>query len=78
MNLVWGMWGRGIEEVGGQRDSLKICVGYGELSMESDHRNEKMCMYLVCDFNRRWLKDSSLLCCIIIVLSVGCKVRYLM
>jgi hypothetical protein len=69
------MWGRGIEEVGGQRDSLKICVGYGELSVESDERNEKR---YICDFNRRWLKDSSLLCCIIIVLTVGRKVRYLM
>jgi len=33
-------------------------------------------MYFVCDFNGRWLKDSSLLCCIVIVLSVGCKVGY--
>ncbi len=31
-------------------------------------RSRKKCMYLVCDFNGRWLKDSSLLCCIIILL----------
>jgi hypothetical protein len=33
-------------------------------------------MYFVCDFNGRWLKDLSLLCYIVIVLSVGCKVGY--
>ncbi len=38
---------------------LDICVGYGELSLESDGKNEKKCTYLVCDFNERWLKDSS-------------------
>jgi len=26
-------------------------------------------MYFVCDFNRRWLKDSNLLCCMAILLS---------
>jgi hypothetical protein len=42
-----------------------------------------MCMYFVCDFNGRWLKDSSFLCCvfillenvegrIIIIVQVGC------
>jgi hypothetical protein len=35
-------------------------------------------MYLICDFNGNWLKDSSLLCCIIIVLSLGGIVRYVM
>ncbi len=53
-------------------------MGYGELSLESDGRNEKRCVYFVCDFNGRWLKDSSLLCCIIIILSVGGKVQYVM
>jgi hypothetical protein len=36
--------------------------------MERCVRNEKMCMYLVCDFNGRWLKDLNLLCCIYILL----------
>ncbi len=27
------------------------------------------CMYCVCDFNGRWLKDLSLLCCMAIILS---------
>jgi hypothetical protein len=31
-------------------------------------------MYLVCDFNGRWLKDSSFLCCILILLKVEGKV----
>lgn len=30
--------------------------------------NEERCMYLVCHFNGRRLKDSSLLCCISILL----------
>ncbi len=60
MSLVCGMWGRGIEEVGENEGiHLDICVGYGELSLESDGKNEKKCTYLVCDFNERWLKDSS-------------------
>jgi hypothetical protein len=39
---------------------LKNCVGYGELSLENDGRSGKKCMYLTCDFNGRWLKDSTL------------------
>jgi hypothetical protein len=53
-------------------------VGYGELPLESDGRNEERCMYLVCDFNGRWLKDSSLLGCINIILSVGGGIKYVM
>jgi hypothetical protein len=34
--------------------AFKTCVKWEE--------NGEMCMYFVCDFNRRWLKDSSLLC----------------
>ncbi len=36
--------------------------------MKRDMWGRKKCMYLVCNFNGRWLKDSSLLCCIIILL----------
>ncbi len=54
-------------------------MGYGKLfSFESDGRNGKGYMYLVCDFNGRWLKDSSYLCCIIIVLNVEGRVRHVM
>jgi hypothetical protein len=74
------MWGRGIEEVGeDEGDALEICVGYGKLfSFESDGRNGKRCMYLVCDFNGRWLKDSNYLCCIVIVLNVEGRVGHVM
>jgi len=37
-------------------------------------RGEKRCMCFVCDFNGRELKDSSLLCCIIILLKVKGKI----
>jgi hypothetical protein len=33
---------------------------------------------LVCDFNGRWLKDSSYLCCIVIVLNVESRVGHVM
>jgi hypothetical protein len=33
-------------------------------------------MYLGCDFNERWLKDSSFLCCTVILLSVEGRVIY--
>jgi hypothetical protein len=36
--------------------AFKTCVKWEE--------NGEMCMYFVCDFNGRWLKDLSLLCCI--------------
>jgi hypothetical protein len=53
-------------------------VGYGKLSLESDGRNGKICRYLVCDFNGIWLKDSNILCCTVIVLSVEGKKGYVM
>jgi len=48
--------------------------------MEKDVKNGERCMYFVCDFNGRWLKDSSLfngrwlkdsslLCCMVILLN---------
>jgi hypothetical protein len=52
--------------------------GYVKLSLERDRKNEEKCMYLVCDFNGRWLKGSSLLCCIVIVLNVEVKAGYVM
>jgi len=41
-------------------------------------RNGKKCTYLVCHFNERWLKDSSILCCLDVVLSVESKIRSVM
>ncbi len=35
-----------------------------------NERNGKRSTYFVCDFNGRWLKDLSLLCCIDVLLSV--------
>jgi hypothetical protein len=32
--------------------------------MERCVRNGEMCMYFVYDFNRRWLRDSNIFCCI--------------
>jgi hypothetical protein len=55
----------------------KLC-GLWKLSLENDVRNEKRCTYLVCDFNGRWLKVSSLLCCIVVVLNVEDRIEYLM
>jgi hypothetical protein len=41
VGLVRGMWGRGIKEMGEDEGiSLKICVGYGKLSLEREGRNE--------------------------------------
>jgi hypothetical protein len=42
--------------------------------MERGVRNGEKCMYFACDFNGRWLKDSSLLCCITILLNEKGKV----
>jgi hypothetical protein len=42
--------------------------------MERDVKGGERYMYLVCDFNGRWLKDSSFLCCILILLKVEGKV----
>jgi len=41
---------------------------------ERDVRGKKKCIYLVCDFNGRCLKDSSISCCIIILLREEGKV----
>jgi hypothetical protein len=60
------------------RGYLESCLGYGELSLEHDWRNGERCLYLACDFNGRWLKDLSLLCCIVIVLSVEYRIGYVM
>jgi hypothetical protein len=35
-----------------------------------EERNGERNMYFVCDFNKRWLKDSNFLCCTNVQLSV--------
>jgi hypothetical protein len=61
------MWQRGTKESGRER---------GIRDLESEVSEGKKCMYFVCDFNGRWLKDMSLLCCIVIILSVGSIIGY--
>jgi hypothetical protein len=46
----------GLEEVLGTSMAFETCAKWEE--------SEEMCMYFVCDFNGRWLKDLSILCCI--------------
>jgi hypothetical protein len=42
----------------GSKDySLKICMGYGKLSLKNDERNGKICTHFICDVNGKWLKD---------------------
>jgi hypothetical protein len=38
--------------------------------------NGKISIYFVCDFNGRWVKDSSFLCCIDVLLSVESRVGW--
>jgi hypothetical protein len=55
----------------------ELFLRYGEFSFK-DGRNGERCMYFVCDFNGRWLKALSFLCCIAIISSVGGRVGYVM
>ncbi len=68
MGLVCGTWGRGIEEGGG--DSLKIFGGWRRLTLSVEKKNGERNMYFVCDFNGRWLKDSSFIYCFDVLLNV--------
>ncbi len=52
--------------------------GYVKLSLENNRKNEERCTHLICDFNGKWLKGSSLLCCIVIVLNVKVRIGYVM
>jgi hypothetical protein len=62
------MWERGLEEVGEKEGFIR--------NLENEVNDGKKCMYFMCDFNGRRLKDMSLLCCIIIILSVGSRIGY--
>jgi hypothetical protein len=48
--------------------------GECKILMERNVRGGERYMYLVCDFNGRWLKDSIFLCCIVILLNVKGRV----
>jgi hypothetical protein len=51
-------------------NSLETFERWRILTWSVEQRNGKRSIYFVCDFNRRWLKDSSFLCCIDVPLSV--------
>jgi hypothetical protein len=69
MSLVCSTWGRGIEE-GGGGDSLETFGEWRILTWSVEERNGKRSMYFVCDFNERWLKDSSFIYCFNDILNV--------
>jgi hypothetical protein len=69
MGLVCGMWGRGIEEGGGE-DSLETFGGWRVLTWSVEERNGERSMNFVCDFNGRWLKDLSFIYCFNDILNV--------
>jgi hypothetical protein len=78
MGLLYDMLERGVQRKWEKmRDSLRSFVRYVEFFLKSDVKNGKKCIYLICDFNGRWLKDLSFLCCIVIVLSVEGRVGYI-
>jgi hypothetical protein len=68
VGLVFGMWGKGMEEGGG--DSLETFGRWRTFTWSVEERNGERSMYFVCDFNGRWSRDLSFLCCIDVLLSV--------
>jgi hypothetical protein len=64
----------GLEKVEEDGEIHSILWGVGQLEcgtfIERNERNKEICMYFVGYFNGRWLKDSSFLCCLVILLSV--------
>ncbi len=63
-----GGWGYSFDTLGSE--TIRGCRTF----IEMDVKNKERCMYFVCDFNGRWLKNLNLLCCIIIILSEEGKV----
>jgi len=75
MWALCGMWGRGTRrKVGGIWDSFKTFGRCRIFIWRVEERNGERNMYFVCDFNGRWLKDSSFLCCVHVLLSVKGKI----
>ncbi len=69
------MWGRGIRrKVEGIWDSFETFGKCKIFTWRVEERNGERNMYFVCDFNERWLKDSSFLCCVDVLLSVEGKI----
>jgi len=72
------MWGRRTRGSGGGLGEAFEIFGMGHWKcrtlIKREERNRKKCMYFVCDFNGRWLKDLSFLCCIDILLKVESRV----
>ncbi len=65
--------GEGLKKVeDGEIHSILWGVGQLECGtfIKRNERNKERCMYFVCYFNGRWLKDSCFLCCLVILLSV--------
>jgi hypothetical protein len=68
----------GLEEVGEDEGDMRelFSGGIKNFPLESDGRNGERCMHFGCDFNGKGLKDSSFLCCIVIVISVEGRIGY--
>jgi len=64
------MWGWGIEEGGRGGNKFKKIGRWKTLTWSVEEKNRKKDVYFVCDFNVKWLKDSTFLCCIDVLLSV--------
>jgi hypothetical protein len=78
MWALCGIWEEGLEEVGEDWGGAFEIFGVEHWKcrtlIKREGRNEEKCMYFVCDFNGRWLKDLSFLCCIGILLRVEGRV----
>jgi hypothetical protein len=68
------MWGKGIEEGGRGGNKLKIFGRWKTLTWSVEEMNGERNVYFVCDYNGRWLKDSTFVCCIDVTLSVEGKI----
>jgi len=73
------MWARGTKRSGGGWGDTFDTLRSGTIweyrtLVERDVRNGERCMYFVCDFNGKWLKYSSLLCCVAILFSEEGKI----
>jgi hypothetical protein len=64
------MWGKGIEEGGRGGNKLKIFGRWKILTWSVEEKNGERNVYFVCDSNGRWLKDSTFVCCMDVILSV--------
>jgi hypothetical protein len=64
------MWGRGIEEGGRGGSKLKVFGRWRTFTWKVEEKNGERNVYFVCDYNGRWLKDSTFLCCIDVLLNV--------